>query len=85
MQCFDRIVIPRSLIRGGKVYIVNSENRLETRPVKRLYNQQQVAIIGEGLQQGDKIIVSDLIPAVDGMLLQSVVDEVLQQSLSAKE
>lgn len=80
-----RIVIPRSLIRGGKVYIVNSENRLETRPVKRLYNQQQVAIIGEGLQQGDKIIVSDLIPAVDGMLLQSVVDEVLQQSLSAKE
>jgi len=80
-----RIVIPRSVIRAGKVYIVNSENRLETRPVKRLYNQRQVAIIGEGLRSGEIIVVSDLVPAVDGMLLQSVVDETLQQSLSAGE
>lgn len=80
-----RIVIPRSVIRGGKVYVVNSENRLETRPVKRLYNQQQFAIIDEGLQSGEKIVVSDLIPAIDGMLLQSVVDETLQHSLSEEE
>lgn len=80
-----RIVIPRSVIRGGKVYVINSENRLETRPVKRLYNQQQFAIIDEGLQSGEKIVVSDLVPAVDGMLLQSVVDETLQHSLSAEE
>jgi multidrug efflux pump subunit AcrA (membrane-fusion protein) len=81
----DRIVIPRSVIRSGKIYIVNSENRLEIRPVKRLYNQQQVAIIGEGLQSGEIIVVSDIVPAVDGMLLKSVVDETLQLSLSAEE
>ena len=81
----DRIVIPRSVIRSGKIYIVNSENRLEIRPVKRLYNQQQVAIIGEGLQSGEIIVVSDIVPAVDGMLLISVVDETLQLSLSAEE
>jgi len=81
----DRIIVPRSVIRAGKIYIVNSDNRLETRTVTRLYNQQQVAVIGEGLQSGEKIVVSDLIPAVDGMLLQSVVDETLQQSLSAGE
>jgi RND family efflux transporter MFP subunit len=81
----ERIVVPRSVIRAGKIYIVNPDNRLETRTVKRLYNQQQVAVIGEGLQSGEKIVVSDLIPAVDGMLLQSVVDETLQQSLSAGE
>lgn len=77
-----RIVIPRSAIRSDQVYIVNSENRLETRPIKRLYNQRQFAIIGEGLQSGDQIIVSDLIPAVDGMLIQSVVDQAIQQSIS---
>ncbi len=81
----DRIVLPRSVIRAGRVYIVNAENRLETRAVKRLYNQQQLAVIGEGLLAGEKIVVSDLIPAVDGMLLQSVVDEALQRSLSAKQ
>jgi RND family efflux transporter MFP subunit len=80
-----RIVIPRSVIRGGKVYLVNSENRLETRSIKRLYNQRQVAIIDEGLQAGDKIVVSDLVPAVDGMLLQSVVDETLQQLMSGEK
>ena len=81
----ERIVVPRSVIRAGKIYIVNSDNRLETRSVTRLYNQQQVAVIGEGLQSGEKIVVSDLIPAVDGMLLQSVVDETLQRSLAAGE
>lgn len=80
-----RIILPRSVIRNGKVYLVNADNRLETRTVDRLYNQQQNAVIGGGLQPGEKIIVSDLIPAVDGMLLQSVVDEALQQSLSAGE
>jgi len=80
-----QIVIPRSVIRAGKVYIVNAENRLEIRPVKRLYNQHQISIIGEGLQSGEKIVVSDLIPAVDGMLLQSELDETLQQSLMAEE
>jgi len=81
----DRIVIPRSVIRGGKIYTVNSENRLEIRPIKRLYNQQQVAIIGEGLHSDEIIVVSDLVPAVDGMLLHPVVDEKLQQSLSTRE
>ena len=81
----DSIVLPRSVIRAGKVYIVNAENRLETRAVKRLYNQQQMAVIGEGLLAGEKIVVSDLIPAVDGMLLQSVVDEALQRSLSVAQ
>lgn len=80
-----QIVIPRSVIRAGKVFIVNAENRLEIRAVKRLYNQQQVSIIGQGLQSGEKVVVSDLIPAVDGMLLQSEVDEALQQSLAAEE
>lgn len=81
----NRIVIPRSAIRNDKVYVVNSASRLETRPIKRLYNQQQFAIVGEGLSSGEIIVVSDLIPAVDGMLLHTVVDQSLQQSLLAGE
>jgi RND family efflux transporter MFP subunit len=79
----NRIVIPRSAIRNGKVYVVNSESRLETREVERLYNQNQFAIIGVGLKSGDQLIISDLVPAVDGMLLQTEVDQTIQQLLNA--
>ena len=79
----DQIIIPRSAIRSDQVYLVNAENRLETRSIKRLYNQRQFAVIGDGLKPGEQIIVSDLIPAVDGMLIQPTVDQMLQQSISA--
>ena len=78
----NRVVIPRSSIRNDRVYVVNQQSRLETRTVDRLYNQQQFAIIGSGLKSGDQVVVSDLIPAVDGMLLQPTTDEILQQSLA---
>lgn len=77
----NKMILPRSAIRNDKVYVVNQKNRLETRTVDRLYNQQQFAIIGSGLKSGDQVVVSDLIPAVDGMLLQATTDETLQQSL----
>jgi RND family efflux transporter MFP subunit len=81
----DRIVIPRSAIRDNKVYLLNAENRLETRSITRLFNQGELAVIGAGLEAGEKLVVSDLVPAIDGMLLQAEVDEALQLSLSAGE
>ncbi len=78
----DRIVIPRSVIRNDQVYLVDVENRLQTRAIKRLYNQQQFAIVDDSLKPGEKIVVSDLTPAVDGMLLKTEVDQALQDSLS---
>ncbi len=78
----DRIVIPRSVIRNDQVYLVDGENRLQTRAIKRLYNQQQYAIVDDSLKPGEKIVVSDLTPAVDGMLLKTEVDQALQDSLS---
>ncbi|MCP4284752.1 MAG: efflux RND transporter periplasmic adaptor subunit, partial [Gammaproteobacteria bacterium] len=47
-----------------------------------LYNQQQYAIVDDSLKPGEKIVVSDLTPAVDGMLLKTEVDQALQDSLS---
>ncbi|MFT5224865.1 MAG: RND family efflux transporter MFP subunit [Polaribacter sp.] len=81
----NRIVIPRSAIRNGKVYVVNENSRLETRSITRLYNQGLLAIIGEGLASGEQIVVSDLVPAIDGMLLQAEVDKSLQRSLVAED
>ncbi|MDM8547968.1 efflux RND transporter periplasmic adaptor subunit [Candidatus Venteria ishoeyi] len=77
----ERIVLPRSAIRAGKVYIMDAQQRLQTRKVSVLFNQGFLSVIENGIHAGETIVVSDLIPAVDGMLLQAQVDEQLQQQL----
>jgi RND family efflux transporter MFP subunit len=66
----DKIVIPRSALRNGKVYILDAQNRLQIRTVNKLYDQQDKSIIGEGLDDGEQLVLTDLIPAIQGMLLK---------------
>lgn len=68
----NSIVVPRSALRNGKVYIMNADNRLDIRAVEKLYDQQNHSIIQKGLSEGEKLVLTDLVPAVQGMLLKSV-------------
>ena len=68
----NSIVIPRSSVRNGSTYVVNKENRLEVRTVQKLYDQKNQSIIAKGLEDGDLLVLTDLIPAVNGMLLKPV-------------
>ena len=79
----QRIVVPRTAVRGGSVFVVDEENRLRRRNVKVLFSQLDISVIEEGLEPGERIVVSDLIPAVDGMLLQVEIDEDLTRTLKA--
>jgi multidrug efflux pump subunit AcrA (membrane-fusion protein) len=65
----DRIVVPRAAIRAGRVYLAGVENRLVIRPVVVEFVQGEEAILASGLEAGERLVVSDLIPAIDGMLL----------------
>jgi len=42
---------------GQFVYVVNSENKIETRQIKPLYENNNLVIIGEGLKEKDKVVV----------------------------
>ena len=77
----ERLIVPRNAIRNDRVYRLDDENRMTTIPIKRLFNQQDISIVAAGLNAGDKIVVSDLIPAIDGMLLNPQLDATLQQQL----
>jgi len=79
----DRIVLPRSAIHAGKVYLVDSEQRLRTQQVKILFNQDSFSVIEEGVEAGQTIVVSDLVPAVEGMLLHTSKDDQLLAELEA--
>jgi len=61
---------------------VNRDNRLRRRPVKVLFSQGWISVIDQGLTPGEQILVSDLVPAVEGMRLQPIVDKALAADLS---
>jgi len=75
------IVVPRAAVHSGKLYIVNAENRLEIRSVRAGLVQGDLVVVDDGISTGEKIVVSDLIPAVVGMLLIPKSDDQLQSRL----
>ena len=78
------IVVPTSALHDGKVYVLDKENRLEIRPVTTMFIQRGAAAIAEGLTAGETLVVSDLIPAVSGMLLAPVADEKAMKRLKSE-
>jgi RND family efflux transporter MFP subunit len=78
----NSIVIPRSSLHGGLVYLVSKDNRLVRRKVTKSISQSNFYVIEKGLKPGDRLIVSDIIPAIDGMLLKAEEDSALAKRLN---
>lgn len=65
-------VIPERALHGNHVYVNTADNTLSIVPVTVLFRRDgQVAISGE-LQDGQWVVVNDLLPAVAGMALHVV-------------
>jgi len=77
----NKIVVPRSVINGSRVYVAGADDRLQSREIKVGLLQGSFAVISEGLKAGDRVVVSDLAPAIEGMLLKVVVDKKLMEQL----
>lgn len=82
-KSMQRVLVPRSAVRASTVYVADENNRLRRRAVKILFSQGDISVVAEGLEPGERVVVSDLVPVVDGMLLQVQLDEALNQSLIA--
>jgi len=68
----EMIAIPHTAIHKNTVYLITAENRLKIQPVKILYNQAGKSLIKQGLSGGERLVLSDLIPAIEGMLLNDL-------------
>jgi len=81
----DVIVIPLSALHDDQmVYVVDAQKRLQRRTVTMAARGADYVIIKQGLEAGELIVLSDLAPAIDGMLLATVDDaETLQQLLTS--
>ena len=70
----SRLLVSRASVHGGQVYTIDGENRLRKLPVEIDFVQERDAIVRGGLKAGMKVITTDLVPAVEGMLLAPQAD-----------
>ena len=74
-------LVPRDALHEGELFIANQENGLERRPLNPSLLQNNMALFETGLNQGELLIVSDLFPAIPGMALKPIKDELVQQQI----
>jgi len=77
----EAIVIPRKAIHHGRVYIVDKDKRMQIKSVEIQQQQGDLAVIRSGLEEGEKIIISDLVPVIEGMPLSPIVATAYQTEL----
>jgi len=69
----DAQIIPREALRAGnKVYLVNREGKLEIRDVRVTHSTATDAVVESGGQAGEKVIVSSIRNAIEGMALEAM-------------
>jgi len=66
----DCIVVPRAALRSGRAYLVGDDNRLVIRAVTVDFSQGDETVIASGLKPGDRLVLTDVVPAIEGMLLE---------------
>ena len=69
-----RVVVPLSALHEGHVYAVDPEQRLRRRKVELAAEHDDFAVVASGLNAGERIIVSDLPVAIDGMRVEPFPD-----------
>jgi len=80
----DRFVVPVHAVHGGYVHLVDQENRLVKKNVTVEMIMGDFAVIREGLKDDELIVTTDLVPAIEGMLLDPVSDEKMDQRIRAQ-
>jgi multidrug efflux pump subunit AcrA (membrane-fusion protein) len=70
------LVLPRKAVHQGRVYVATEENILAIRAVDVLFSQGDLVVVAEDgeteLKPGEKLIISDVIPVIEGMPLNPV-------------
>lgn len=66
-----QFVVPEKALHGNRVYLMNADNKLQIEPVKILFRCSEGVAISGNLDDGEQLILNDLIPAIPGMALRT--------------
>jgi RND family efflux transporter MFP subunit len=69
-------VIPLAALRdGANVYVLDSQDRLQVRPVALVRRTREHAIVLDGLAAGERLVISPLRAVTDGMQVRPLAEE----------
>lgn len=75
----DVVVLPRSVLRGDQVLVVDEADRLHYRTVEILRAERDQVLIASGLSEGERVCVSVVQTPVNGMRVEVVDDSVAER------
>ncbi|MBU2515482.1 efflux RND transporter periplasmic adaptor subunit [bacterium] len=78
----DQIVVPRTAVHeNNMVYVVDINNQLQFRTIEISFSQDSFTVIHSGLSRDDKVVITDVVPAVQGMSVDPVIDQAITQKI----
>lgn len=77
-------VIPATAVHQGEVYLLDEQQRLQRRAVEVAFEQHDMAVISKGFSGGETLIIDDLSPAINGMLVKPLRDQAMEQQLQLR-
>ncbi|MBR16589.1 MAG: efflux transporter periplasmic adaptor subunit, partial [Gammaproteobacteria bacterium] len=70
------VVLPREALRNdNQVLVVDDENRLRFRKIETLRLYQDDLLVRAGLEAGERVCISPLQTAIEGMVVNPVINE----------
>jgi membrane fusion protein, multidrug efflux system len=79
-----RVAVQRRSDRGAVLYLAGEDDRLEIREITLGPTQGDLVVVSAGLSPGERVVVTDLIPAIEGMRLEPHLDLALAERLRAQ-
>ncbi len=81
------LIVPRKAIHQGRIYIATDDNKLEIQAIHILFLQGDIVVLDSEKDAhlvGKKIIISDVIPVMEGLPLKLILAEDYQNGLALK-
>ncbi|EDM67952.1 membrane-fusion protein [Moritella sp. PE36] len=73
-QAQPQLTVPLAALHNNRLYLIDADNRLQLKTVDVLFIRDQIAAIkADGLQAGQQVVLSDIIPVANGLKLAPTV------------
>lgn len=81
----DRLVVPESALRGDHLYVVDADQRLDRRRVRRQEKVPGGFVVAGEIEAGERVVTTDPMPAVVGSLIEPIENQASGQRQTASD
>lgn len=78
----DCLAVPRAAYHDGTLHLVGADDKLELRKVEASLVQEEFVCVTGEIQAGERVVLTDLVPALTGMPLEARADDEARDALA---